>query len=319
MKKGILAVVTVLAGLTIAGCADNTVASTTAGKISEDELYDFMKENIGTVALQQLILEDVLNDQYGDTVTEEAIDEEYNSQVETYGGEEQFELLLTQEGMTTDTFRSNLQLNLLVEAAVKDHTEFTDEEIQTAYDDYVPAVTAAHILVEDEETAADLIEQLNDGADFAELAAEYSIDEGTAASGGEVTFTTGEMVTEFEEAAFALEEGEITQEPVSSTYGYHVIQMIEKPEKGTLEEEREGIEEDLMTTALSDSTNIQSVLSTIMQDANIIINDEDLSTAMDGYLQTEDTEDSSSDEDTSSDEDSGSDEDTSSDEDSSTE
>ena len=286
MKKLLLATATILAGLTIAGCSDSTVASSTAGKITEDEFYEAMKETVGTSMLQQLIIEDVLDDSYGDKVTDEVVDKQYSTEEENYGGAEAFEYIMLQQGYTADSYKDTIRLNLLIEEAVKDKTKFTEEEIQTAYDAYVPPVTAAHILVEDEETAKDLITQLNDGADFAKLATENSVDTATAPNGGEITFASGEMVPEFEEAAYALKEGEMTTEPVASEYGFHIIKMIEKPEKGTLEEETDTIKDQLLTAKLADSATIQEVISGIMQDANIIIDDKDLATAMDAYLTT---------------------------------
>lgn len=87
-------------------------------------------------------------------------------------------------------------------------------------------VWARHILVESEEEAQDVIDQLEDGADFAELAEEVSIDTGSAAQGGDLGwFGRDQMVAPFEEAAFSLEIGEIS-EPVESDFGWHVIQVL---------------------------------------------------------------------------------------------
>ena len=87
-------------------------------------------------------------------------------------------------------------------------------------------VWARHILVADEATATSIIKQLAAGADFATLAAKYSIDTGSKDKGGDLGwFGRGTMVAEFENAAFALKIGEISQ-PVKSTYGYHVIQVL---------------------------------------------------------------------------------------------
>lgn len=87
-------------------------------------------------------------------------------------------------------------------------------------------VWARHILVATEEEANSVLERLNDGEDFAVLAAELSLDSGSAVSGGDLGwFGRNRMVTEFEEAAFELEEGEISQ-PVKTTNGWHIIQLI---------------------------------------------------------------------------------------------
>lgn len=94
-------------------------------------------------------------------------------------------------------------------------------------------VWARHILVEDEETANGVIQSLQEGKDFAELARALSTDTGSGAQGGDLGwFGKGAMVAEFEAAAFALENsGDITTEPVQSSFGYHIIQLIDKQER----------------------------------------------------------------------------------------
>lgn len=282
MKKAIAGVL-LLSGLVLSGCTDQTVASSTAGKISQDQLYDKMKDAVGTQVLQQMLLEDVLKKDSGNAVSDKDVDAAFNVEVERFGGEASLSYALMSEGMTIDQYKENIHLNLLVKEAVKKAAGFTDDELKQAYDEYEPAATAAHILVTEEEKAKELTEQLNDGADFAELAQENSEDTGSAAQGGEVTFSKGEMVPEFEEAALALKEGEMTKEPVKSSYGYHIIKMISKPEKGTFDEERDVLLDQLVEEKMADSEFVHTVLSDIVKKSNIIINDEDLSTAMDSY------------------------------------
>ncbi len=97
-----------------------------------------------------------------------------------------------------------------------------------------------------EETLAlanELRQRLLDGEDFAELAAQYSDDPGSAAQGGDLGwFGRGQMVAPFEEAAFSLDIDEIS-EPIQTDFGYHIIQVIEKDparpkDEGMLDQER---------------------------------------------------------------------------------
>lgn len=84
---------------------------------------------------------------------------------------------------------------------------------------------ARHILVEEEQTAKDLISQLEKGADFAELAKEFSTGP-TGKNGGDLGyFAKGDMVPEFADATFALEIGAVTSAPVQTQFGWHVIKL----------------------------------------------------------------------------------------------
>ncbi|MDH4136522.1 MAG: peptidylprolyl isomerase [Anaerolineae bacterium] len=89
-------------------------------------------------------------------------------------------------------------------------------------------VHARHILVETEEEGDAVLAKLEEGEDFADLAAEYSIDTGSQEDGGDLGWFPREvMVAEFEEAAFGLEIGE-TSELVQTQFGYHVIEVLER-------------------------------------------------------------------------------------------
>ncbi len=88
-------------------------------------------------------------------------------------------------------------------------------------------VWARHILVATEEEANAVLERLNNGEDWNAVAAEVSTDTSNAQNGGDLGwFGKGQMVAPFEEAAFAQEVGTISQTPVQTDFGYHIIQII---------------------------------------------------------------------------------------------
>ena len=97
-------------------------------------------------------------------------------------------------------------------------------------------VHARHILVATEDEAKKVLDRLHTGEDFAALAKELSTDTVSKEEGGDLGwFARGMMVTEFENAAFALEPGQ-TSEPVKTSYGYHIINVIERDPNRNLDE-----------------------------------------------------------------------------------
>jgi peptidyl-prolyl cis-trans isomerase C len=112
--------------------------------------------------------------------------------------------------------------------------KITDAEVRARYDQEVAntppvnEVHARHILVKTKEEAVEIIKQLDGGAKFEDIAKAKSSD-GSAAQGGDLGwFGPGQMVPEFEKAAFALEVGAYTKEPVQSQFGWHVIKVEDK-------------------------------------------------------------------------------------------
>lgn len=131
-------------------------------------------------------------------------------------------------------------------------SEISAEELQAAYDaefgetEAVTEYNASHILVETQEAAQALVEELEGGADFAELAREHSTGP-SGPNGGQLGwFTAGMMVPSFEEAVFALEVGEVSP-PVETRFGWHVVILNDSREQAApaLEEVREQLEEGL--------------------------------------------------------------------------
>lgn len=109
-----------------------------------------------------------------------------------------------------------------------------DEEVRKVYDDQVAKlkpeeeVQARHILVESEDQAKELAAKIKGGEDFAKLAKENSKDTGSKEDGGMLGyFARGQMVPQFETAAFALKKGEVSA-PVQSQFGWHVIKLEDR-------------------------------------------------------------------------------------------
>jgi peptidyl-prolyl cis-trans isomerase C len=144
------------------------------------------------------------------------------------------------EGATFET-----RLNYLKRRALRElyfekviKASVSDAEARKIYDDQVKLlkpeeeVSARHILVETEAQAKDLKEKLDKGADFAQLAKEFSKDPGSKDDGGNLGFFGhGQMVPQFEEVVFKLKKGEISA-PLKTQFGWHIVQLEDRRVKG---------------------------------------------------------------------------------------
>ena len=109
-------------------------------------------------------------------------------------------------------------------------------------------VHARHILVATEQEAKDLLAELKKGTPFDKLAKDESTDKASGAEGGDLGwFKRGDMVKEFADAAFALKKGELSESPVKTQFGYHVIKVEDRRQAAppTFEESAEQIREEL--------------------------------------------------------------------------
>ncbi len=107
----------------------------------------------------------------------------------------------------------------------------TDDAAKAEYDKFKAAASgqeyrARHILVESEEEAKKLIGQIKAGGSFEELAKKHSKDPGSGANGGDLDFAKADSyVPEFSQAMVALKKGEMTETPVKSQFGFHIIKL----------------------------------------------------------------------------------------------
>ena len=127
--------------------------------------------------------------------------------------------------------RSKLLMGYELQQEAK--TALTDEALKQTYDEAVKSmsgqeeVRARHILVEGEDEAKAILEQLKGGADFAKLAKEKSKDPGAAEGGDLGYFTKDQMVPEFADVAFKMYPGQLSN-PVKTQFGWHVIKVEDK-------------------------------------------------------------------------------------------
>ena len=187
------------------------------------------------------------------------ISEQAQAQGMNVGREEAYRQALQQAGITEDELRGQLRDQLpiqKVQERVAGGAEASQEEVEEFYEENKEAQfttpeqrCARHILFNkyQKAKAEEVKGQLQNGADFAELAREFSQDPGSAEQGGDLgCLGQGETVPNFEEALFGAQQGEIVG-PVETEFGYHVIEVMEIREQSTqpLEEVEAKISEQL--------------------------------------------------------------------------
>ncbi len=164
-----------------------------------------------------------------------------------------------------DRLRAQIELQkrgILAQAVAQDFlskNEATEEEILATYQSQIELAPplqfkARHILVETQEAASDLIAQLNDGADFAELAKANSTGPSGPSGGDLGWFSPEQMVKPFSDAVAAMGDGEFSAQPVETQFGWHVILREESRanEPPTLESVRPMIKQNLEQTKLQE-------------------------------------------------------------------
>jgi peptidyl-prolyl cis-trans isomerase C len=137
----------------------------------------------------------------------------------------------------TDDFKAQMELarqTILIRELFADYQKanpVTDADIKAEYDKFAAAnggkeYKARHILVENEDQAKKIIADLKKGAKFEDIAKKQSKDPGSGANGGDLDWATpSSYVPEFAQAMVKLKKGEMTQAPVKSQFGWHIIRV----------------------------------------------------------------------------------------------
>ena len=158
------------------------------------------------------------------------------------GSEKKFEAGLKAQAYTLAALREDARAQLVSEGIynhITGNAKVTDAEARKYYDDNIDRYKVAesrqvrHILVKTRAEAEKLHQELVNGADFATLAKQNSIDPGSKNQGGKLTITKGQTVPPFDKAAFSLDTNQLSQ-PIKTQYGYHLIQPISDVKKGSV-------------------------------------------------------------------------------------
>lgn len=327
MKKEKLIAGVLVVTLLLTGCGSSAtlkngkqvVAKLKGKTITAEDLYDELKTQGGAVTLTNMIDEFVVNKELkttdDDTSYAESQINTYKEQYESYG--QDFDAALKNAGYSSeDDFKEALVLEHKKTRVTENYTkdQITDSEIQNYYDnDIFGDIKAKHILIspntdddmtDEEKTKAEkkalkkakkIIKELDNGADFEELAKKYSDDSGTASKGGKITVKYGDVVDEFWNGANELKDGEYSSSPVKSDYGYHIIYRIKQKAKPKLSKVKDDIIDALVEEKTSDDSTLQTkALVALRKKYKLNISDDELKESYDNTVNSALTSTSSS-------------------------
>lgn len=254
--------------LSACGSSEN-VATSKVGNVTEKELSKELRQTYGKSTLSQMMLNKALLDKY--KVSDEEAKKQVDAAKEQMG--DKFKVALEQVGLKNeDELKEKMKPEIALEKAIR--ATVTDKDVK---DNHKPEMKVSHILVKDEKTAKEVKEKINNGEDFTALAKQYSEDTGSKEQGGEIAgFAPGQTVKEFEEAAYKLDAGQVS-EPIKTSYGYHIIKVTDKKELKPFDEVKDTIRKDLEQQRLQDATGKwkQQVINDLLKEADIKVTDKE--------------------------------------------
>jgi peptidyl-prolyl cis-trans isomerase C len=232
-------------------------------QMNAENLKQYVQRNASVLADRKLLLAEARDSDV--SITKQEVDQVINAQAEKAGGMDKFREMLSNNGITLEIFRENIQKEMLIQSfldqKIGSEVTVTDEEILSVYNS-PKTVTVRHILLltQDKEEAEKkaVLEKMRQiqkraqaGEDFAELAKEFSEDPGSQEKGGLYeSIERGVMVKPFEEAAFNVPVGEIS-DIVETRYGYHIIKVEERQmEERPLDQVRDEIRQNISQTRI---------------------------------------------------------------------
>lgn len=281
MKKKLF--ITVLAVGLLTGCG-KTIPKLSNGeeafvefnngtKISINELWNDVKGTYALYTAMEKIDKVILDEEYKDQLEE--IDKEvndYKTYYQAYYGDKVLDYVYQSGYASLDEYIEAYRVSYMTNLAVTDYakSKITSKQINNYYkNETVGDIHCVHILVKPKSSSSDDDKQAKESAEAILKALKKDIKSGTKAltafekykSDTSVTyedlgyFNKGEMVSAFEEAAFALKNGEYSSKPVKTSFGYHIILKLDQKAKPTQKDAEEKILETLANNYLTENAS----------------------------------------------------------------
>lgn len=236
-----------------------------------DEQIDYYEQNaIDHIVTTEMLYKEATKNNF--KLDDKVIDEQYNTYMatisKTFGLDE--DAYLKQFGLTKEEMRKSIEKEAVAAKYIEEKSQVSDKEVEEYYNKNKKdfnQISASHILIkntdengakldesklkENKKLAEDILKKALEGEDFSQLAKKYSED-GSAEKGGDLGyFAKGDMVAEFEKAAFSLNNSQIYTEVVETQYGYHIIKKTGEKEM-SFDEAKDKLKKDLVLNKQND-------------------------------------------------------------------
>lgn len=280
-----------IASVLVTGCVktpklengEEILAEIDGKQYTANDLYNELKSSYGVNALVDMVDKYIVSKELENTSSEEAQAKAYIAQMKNYYESSGYTwaTVLSSNGYTEDSLLEYYKVNYAKETVAKNYYKsiVKDSEIEKYYkDEIVGDITAKQILIVPETTttmtdaekeeantkaynkALEVIEKLNNGGDFSELAKEYSDDDSASVGGTLAPFNKqSNYPTEFINQAVSLEVGKYSKTPIKSSYGYHIIYIVSKEDKPSLDDVKDTIITNLANEAMKNNSNYLNV------------------------------------------------------------
>ena len=260
INYGIIAATLLLSSTPLFASEQDVVATVNGSPVTIQQLnnYGQARQSQGGMMPQQMILDELIN--------RELITQDANKR--GISKDDEFVLTLKEQ-------QTNLLAAYAIQSMIQDAGDITDATLQEEYKNYVSTITdqeyrASHILLENEQDAVSVIEELNKGENFAKLAETKSVGPSGPEGGSLGWFRPEQMVEPFAEALVTLKPSKYSSQPVQTQFGWHIILLEEtrKVPAPSFESLREQLQNNLI------NQRVQNYIKELRDRANIVMNEE---------------------------------------------
>lgn len=298
MRKKLLFVAMSVGLVLFSACSKSaekeTAVSFKGGTITQKDINDQLKKIKGAdSAIQQMVINRVYENKYGEEITEKDIEKEFNKIKEQAG--KSFNSQLAKSGDTEAELKRKIKQQLAFKKGLETNVEVNQEKIHKIWETFHPEVKVQQIKFKNEEDAKKAKQSLDEGEDFSKLVKEKSIDQKSNSNDGKVTFHshTSSVPEEVKEASFKLNNKDISdiipvKNLMTKQTSYYIVKMIQNQEKGDdIEKYSDELKKIAIEKQLADQEFVKQSISQELKAANVKIKDATLNNIMDSLIHQE--------------------------------